>query len=95
MPTITIKAKDFANEITSFNIKRDDLRTETQIAGEHTKNHRDVRKLLKQRNIVPEDLPAAEDIRKVERRLESDVKKLPKSVESLDHLTGKEDPPAE
>jgi DNA-damage-inducible protein D len=88
LPTITIKAKDFANEITSFNIKRDDLRTEPQISYEHTKNNRDVRRLLTQRGIVPEDLPVAEDIRKVERRLESDAKKLPKTVEPLDHITG-------
>lgn len=95
LPTITIKAKDFANEITSFNIKRDDLRTEPQISHEHTKNNRDVRRLLTQRGIVPEDLPAAEDIRKVERRLDSDAKKLPKSVSPLDHISGEQDPPRE
>lgn len=95
LPTITIKAKDFANEITSFNIKRDDLRTEPQISHEHTKNNRDVRRLLTQRGIVPEELPAAEDIRKVERRLDSDAKKLPKSVSPLDHISGEQDPPRE
>lgn len=69
LPTITIKAKDFANEITNFNIQRDDLQTETAISHEHVKNNRDVRNLLTQRNIVPENLPAAEDVKKVERRL--------------------------
>jgi len=57
LPTITIKAKDFANEITNFSIKRDYLHTEAQIAREHIKNNRDVRKLLQKRRIVPEELP--------------------------------------
>lgn len=84
LPTITIKAKDFANEITSFNIKRDDLRTEATITVEHVKNNQDVRKLLLDRNIRPEALPPAEDAKKVERRLASDAKKLPKLTEKLD-----------
>lgn len=78
LPTITIKAKDFANEITNFNIKRDGLNSEVGIAGEHVKNNRDVRELLVQRGIHPEALPAAEDIKKVERRVQSEAKKLPK-----------------
>jgi DNA-damage-inducible protein D len=77
LPTITIKAKDFANEITNFNIKRDELRTETRIADEHVKNNKDVRELLMQRGIQPESLPAAEDIKKIERRVASEAKKLP------------------
>ena len=76
LPTITIKAKDFANEITNFNIKKDDLRTEGAITEEHVKNNEDVRKILTDRNIRPEELPAAEDAKKVERRLKSDEKKL-------------------
>ena len=79
LPTITIKAKDFANEITNFNIKKDGLRTEPEIAGEHVKNNRDVRDLLMQRGIQPEALPAAEDIKKVERRLVSETKKIAKN----------------
>jgi DNA-damage-inducible protein D len=59
LPTITIKAKDFANEITNFNIKRDNLRTETGITREHVKNNQDVRNLLVKRNIKPEALPPA------------------------------------
>lgn len=89
LPTITIKAKDFANEITNFNIKKEDLRTESRISREHVKNNRDVRNLLTQRGIVPESLPAAEDLKKIERRLESDAKKLPKTKESLGHLQDK------
>ena len=77
LPTITIKAKDFANEITNFNIKRDELRTETHIADEHVKNNKDVRELLMQRGIQPESLPASEDIKKIERRVASEAKKIP------------------
>lgn len=78
LPTITIKAKDFANEITNFNIRKDDLKTEPQISHEHIKNNKDVRKVLTNRGIVPEQLPPAEDAKKVERRLASDERQLPK-----------------
>ncbi|HUT12053.1 MAG TPA: DNA damage-inducible protein D [Thermoguttaceae bacterium] len=88
LPTITIKAKDFANEITNFNIRREDLRTEPEIAQEHVKNNAGVRRLLKKRGIVPEALPPAEDIRKVERRLASETKKLPKQVKPLESPEG-------
>ena len=83
LPTITIKAKDFANEITNFSIKRDYLHTEAQITREHIKNNRDVRQLLARRNIVPEDLPAAEDVKKVERRVSSEERRLPKQTKRL------------
>ncbi len=84
LPTITIKAKDFANEITNFNIKRDDLWAESSISNEHVKNNAEVRKLLGRRGIVPEQLPPAEDIKKIERRVESEHKKLPKQVKALE-----------
>jgi DNA-damage-inducible protein D len=84
LPTITIKAKDFANEITNFNIKRDDLRTETTISDEHVKNNAEVRKLLSNRGIVPEQLLPSEDAKKVERRLDTEHKKLPKAVRPLE-----------
>jgi DNA-damage-inducible protein D len=77
LPTITIKAKDFANEITNFNIQRDGLSNEPSISVEHVKNNRDVRDLLLKRGIQPEALPAAEDLKKVERRVQSEAKKLP------------------
>lgn len=83
LPTITIKAKDFANEITNFNIKRDYLHTEAAIAREHVKNNREVRKLLGRRKINPEKLPAAEDVKKIERRVESEEKVLPKRTKGL------------
>lgn len=82
LPTITIKAKDFANEITTFSISRDGLATEKAISHEHVKNNTDVRNLLGERNIVPENLPASEDLKKVERRLVSEQKKLPKGGKS-------------
>jgi DNA-damage-inducible protein D len=75
LPTITIKAKDFANEITHFNVKERSLATETSITGEHVANNRDVRRLLSERGIVPENLPPAEDVKKVERRLASESRK--------------------
>jgi DNA-damage-inducible protein D len=83
LPTITIKAKDFANEITNFNVKRDDLRTEPTISREHVQNNEGVRKLLGKRGIVPEKLPPAEDTKKIERRVESEQEKLPKQVKPL------------
>jgi DNA-damage-inducible protein D len=87
LPTITIKAKDFANEITNFNIKRDDLRTEAGITKEHVKNNQEVRKLLVKRNIKPETLPPAEDLKKIERKLASEQKKLINNAEPLDTTT--------
>lgn len=83
LPTITIKAKDFANEITNTQVKQQDLRGETHITQEHVKNNHDVRKLLTDRDIVPERLPAAEDVKKLERRLKSEEKKLPNQAPRL------------
>ncbi len=76
LPTITIKAKDLATEITNFNVKRDDLQGEESITAEHVKNNKDVRGLLAKSNIKPEDLPPEEDIKKLERRVKADGKKL-------------------
>ena len=84
LPTITIKAKDFANEITNFNIKRDNLRTEAGITNEHVKNNQEVRKLLVGRNIKPEELPRAEDVKKIERKLASEQSKLITKAQPLD-----------
>ncbi|MBV5293907.1 MAG: DNA damage-inducible protein D [Curvibacter lanceolatus] len=83
LPTITIKAKDFANEITNTQVKQQDLQGEPGITREHVKNNRDVRKLLTQRDIVPEDFPAAEDAKKLERRLKSEAQKLPRLTPKL------------
>ena len=83
LPTITIKAKDFANEITTFNAIRNNLKGEQPITREHVKNNLDVRNLLKQKNIYPENLPPAEDIKKVGRKIKSEGKKLPKATNIL------------
>lgn len=83
LPTVTIKAKDFAAEITNFQVRERALRGEEAVAREHVKNNADVRKVLTDRGIVPERLPAAEDVKKVERRMKSDEKKLPKQAPRL------------
>ncbi len=80
LPTITIKAKDFANEITNFTIKRENLATEPAITREHVKNNTDVRQVLLDRDIHPENLPPAEDVKKIERRVQSEQKKIPKKA---------------
>lgn len=83
LPTITIKAKDFANEVTNVQVKQRDLRDEPGITREHVKNNADVRKILTDRDIRPEALPPAEDVKKVERRLKSEEKKLTKQAPPL------------
>ena len=76
LPTITIKAKDLAAEITSFNTKKNNLRGEQTITSEHIKNNKDVRELLGKSGIKPELLPPEEDIKKLQRRLKSEDKKI-------------------
>lgn len=83
LPTITVKAKDFATEITIFNIKYKGLRTEASISDEHVVNNRRVRKTLLERGIQPENLSAEEDIKKVERRIKSDERQVPKGGKNL------------
>ena len=75
LPTISIKAKDFAAEMTSVNVQAKDLKGESSITKEHVDNNAAVRQMLIERGIVPENLPPAEDVKKVERRLESEKKK--------------------
>lgn len=76
LPTISIKAKDFAAEMTSVNVQSKDLQGETAITKEHVDNNSAVRKMLTERGIVPENLPPAEDVKKVERRLACEEKKM-------------------
>lgn len=79
LPTISIKAKDFAAEMTSVNVQQKDLYGMTSIEREHIDNNKAVREMLLSRGIVPEQLPSDEDVKKVERRLASEEKKvLPK-----------------
>ena len=80
LPTITIKAKDLAAEITSFNAKKNNLQGEQKIVDEHVKNNKDVRELLGKSGIKPEELPPEEDIKKLSRRIKSEGKKIAKSV---------------
>ena len=79
LPTISIKAKDFAAEMTSVNVQTKDLKGEASITKEHVDNNTAVRQMLIERGIVPENLPPAEDVKKVERRLESEKKKVLKN----------------
>ena len=83
LPTITIKAKDFATEITVFNTKEKGLSKERQISAEHVANNRGVRKILLERGIKPEELPPEEDIKKLERRVDTESKNIDKNPEKL------------
>nr|WP_302830631.1 DNA damage-inducible protein D [uncultured Bacteroides sp.] len=76
LPTLGIKAKDFAAEMTSVNVQQKDLNGVTSIEREHVDNNLAVRKMLLDRGIIPEDMPAEEDIKKVERRLASEEKRI-------------------
>ena len=80
LPTLTIKAKDFATELTSHNVLEKDLKGETRITQEHVDNNKAVRKMLTERGVKPEELPPAEDVKKVKRKLESEDKKVLKEV---------------
>ena len=83
-PTIILKAKDFATEITIFNARQHQLGSERAISKEHITNNEAVRNTLLQRGIRPESLPPAEDVKKVERRLLSENKKSLKNPDALD-----------
>ena len=76
LPTLTIKAKDFATELTSHNVIEKDLKGESQISKEHIDNNFAVRKMLGERGVKPENMPALDDVKKVQRQLESDEKKI-------------------
>lgn len=76
LPTLTIAAKNLATEMTNFRVEEKDLQGETPIANEHVQNNKSVRKMLLERGIVPEKLEPAEDIKKLERRVKSEEKKL-------------------
>lgn len=78
LPTLTIAAKNLATEMTNHNVMQADLQGERAITREHVQNNQSVRDMLGQRGIKPEQLPAEEDIKKLERRVKSDEKKLEK-----------------
>jgi DNA-damage-inducible protein D len=83
MPTILLKAKDFATEITIYNAKEKGMKNENQISNEHVTNNKAVRDTLISRGITPENVKPEEDIKKVERKLASEKKKTLGSKDSL------------
>lgn len=76
LPTIGIKAKDLAAEMTSINVQQKDLYGQNPIEKEHVDNNLAVRDMLVSRGIYPEQLPVNEDVKKVERRMKSEEKKI-------------------
>ena len=83
LPTLTIAAKNLATEMTNYNVEQKDLYGEANITAEHVQNNRSVRGMLGQRGIKPEELPPAEDIKKVERRVAKDEKSMQKDISKL------------
>lgn len=83
LPTLTIAAKNLATEMTNYNVEEKDLYGETPITNEHIENNTSVRNMLKERGIQPENLPADEDIKKLERKVKSEEKKLIKETAKL------------
>jgi|AntAceMinimDraft_8_1070364.scaffolds.fasta_scaffold25892_2 DNA-damage-inducible protein D len=81
LPTVTITAKNLATEITNFNVRKDNLQGEKSITIEHVQNSSGVRSLLIKRGIIPESLPPEEDLKKLERRVRADERKIIKSSE--------------
>jgi len=82
-PTLILKAKDFASEITIYNTREHQMKSESKISNEHVTNNKAVRNTLLERGIIPENLSAAEDVKKVERRLNSEGKKSLQGSKSL------------
>ncbi len=80
LPTLTLKAKDFATELTSHNVTEKDLKGRENISKEHIDNNLAVRKILIERGARPEQLPPAEDVKKVQRKLEGEEKKVLKEA---------------
>lgn len=83
LPTLTIAAKNLATEMTNYNVDNKDLQGEGSITREHIQNNQSVREMLGQRGIKPEELPAAEDIQKLVRRVAKDEKKIEQSTPKL------------
>ena len=83
LPTLTITAKNLATEMTNYNVEQKDLYGETSITAEHVQNNRSVRGMLGERGIKPENLPPAEDIKKVERKVAKDEKLMQKGKSKL------------
>jgi len=82
LPTLTIAAKNLATEMTNYNVEQKDLRGESSITAEHVTNNTTVRDMLGQRGIVPENLPPAPDIKKLERHVKSQDRRLSDAPET-------------
>jgi DNA-damage-inducible protein D len=80
LPTISIKAKDLAAEMTGLNVQSKDLTGQSKIEKEHIENNSAVRDMLNKRGIIPENLPIAEDVKKLQRKLDGDEKKILKDA---------------
>ena len=76
LPTLTITAKNLATEMTNYNVEENNLHGETAITGEHVQNNKTIRKMLGERGIKPEELPPLEDIKKVERKVKTEDRKI-------------------
>ena len=83
LPTLTIAAKNLATEMTNYNVENKDLYGELPITQEHVQNNQTIRHMLGERGIKPEDLPPSEDIKKLERRVKTQEKKLAKEAGKL------------
>ncbi|OIO59961.1 MAG: DNA damage-inducible protein D [Alphaproteobacteria bacterium CG_4_10_14_0_2_um_filter_63_37] len=83
LPTLTIAAKNLATEMTNHNVRQADLQGERAITAEHVQNNQSVRDMLGQRGIQPEELPPEEDIKKLERRVKSEEKRLGQTARRL------------
>ncbi len=83
LPTLTIAAKNLATEMTNYNVGQKDLKGEIPITNEHIQNNKSVREMLGSRGIKPEELPPAEDIKKIERRVAKEEKLLEKNSTKL------------
>jgi DNA-damage-inducible protein D len=83
LPTLTIAAKNLATEMTNFNVEEKDLMGELPITDEHVQNNKTVRETLEKRGIKPEELPASEDIKKLERRVGGEEKKIEQTTKKL------------
>ena len=83
LPTLTIAAKNLATEMTNYNVESKDLHGEHPITSEHIQNNQSVRAMLGQRGIKPEELPPSEDIKKIERKVAQDEKKIEQGSQKL------------
>ena len=91
LPTLTIAAKNLATEMTNHNVEQANLQGEQAVTGEHVQNNKGVRDMLGQRGIKPENLPAEEDLKKLERRVKTEENKLAKDTNALPFHHDKKD----